>query len=108
MEDHNYTDIVGQFAEWVAEYVFRNQMELWGDQMEQELTGALEVISSDRGSVRSLLDSLPEEFTAADLIKLRARKNQSVTPTSVNSLLCRWRKLGRIDKTADAHWHRLT
>ena len=45
LEDHKYTDIVGQFAEWVAEYVFRNQMELWGDQMEQELTGALEVIS---------------------------------------------------------------
>jgi len=107
LENRKYTKIVGQFAEWVAEYVFRNQMELWGDQMEQELTGALDAMT-ERGAASSLLALLPKDFTTADLIRLRARKNQSVTPTSVNSLLCRWRKLGRIDKTADAHWRRLT
>ncbi len=107
LEDHNYTDIVGQFAEWVAEYVFRNQMELWGDQMEQELTGALEVISSDRGSVRSLLDSLPEEFTAADLIKLRARKGQSVKGSSISMVLNRWRNTNRIEKISGTTWRKL-
>lgn len=107
LENRKFTKTVGQFAEWVAEYVFRNQMELWGDQMEQELTGALDAMT-ERGAASSLLALLPKDFTTADLIRLRARKNQSVTPTSVNSLLCRWRKLGRIDKTADAHWHRLT
>ncbi len=107
LENRKYTKTVGQFAEWVAEYVFRNQMELWGEQMEQELTGALDAMT-ERGAASSLLALLPKDFTTADLIRLRARKNQSVTPTSVNSLLCRWRKLGRIDKTADAHWHRLT
>ena len=107
LEDHNYTDIVGQFAEWVAEYVFRNQMELWGDQMEQELTGALEVISSDRGSVRSLLDSLPSEFTAADLIKLRARKGQSVKGSSISMVLNRWRGNGRIEKASETTWRKL-
>ena len=81
--------------------------ELWGEQMEQELTGALDAMT-ERGAASSLLALLPKDFTTADLIRLRARKNQSVTPTSVNSLLCRWRKLGRIDKTADAHWRRLT
>ena len=108
LENRKFTKTVSSFAEWVAEYVFRNQMELWGEQMEQELTGALDIISGERGSASSLLALLPKDFTTADLIRLRARKNQSVTPTSVNSLLCRWRKLGRIDKTADAHWHRLT
>ena len=107
LENRKYTKTVGQFAEWVAEYVFRNQMELWGEQMEQELTGALDAMT-ERGAASSLLALLPKDFTTADLIRLRARKNQSVTPTSVNSLLCRWRKLGRIDKTADAHWRRLT
>ncbi len=107
LENRKYTKTVGQFAEWVAEYVFRNQMELWGEQMEQELTGALDAMT-ERGAASSLLTLLPKDFTTADLIRLRARKNQSVTPTSVNSLLCRWRKLGRIDKTADAHWRRLS
>ena len=107
LENRKFTKTVGQFAEWVAEYVFRNQMELWGEQMEQELTGALDAMT-ERGAASSILALLPRDFTTADLIRLRARKNQSVTPTSVNSLLCRWRKLSRIDKTADAHWHRLT
>ena len=106
LENRKFTKTVGQFAEWVAEYVFSNQMELWGEQMEQELTGALDAMT-ERGAASSLLALLPKDFTTADLIRLRARKNQSVTPTSVNSLLCRWRKLGRIDKTADGKWKRL-
>ena len=106
LENRKFTKTVGQFAEWVAEYVFRNQMELWGEQMEQELTGALDAMT-ERGAASSLLALLPKDFTTADLIRLRARKNQSVTPTSVNSLLCRWRKLGRIDKTVDGKWKRL-
>ena len=107
LENRKFTKTVAQFAEWVAEYVFRNQMELWGKQMEQELTGALDIFSGERGSASSLLALLPNEFTTGDLIKLRARQGQSVTPTSVNSLLCRWRKLSRIDKTADGKWKRL-
>ena len=107
LENRKFNKTVANFAEWVAEYVFRNQMELWGDQMEQELTGALDIISGERGSASSLLALLPQEFTTGDLIKLRARQGQSVTPTSVNSLLCRWRKLSRIDKTADGKWKRL-
>ena len=107
LEDHQYTETVGQFAEWVAEYVFRNQMELWGEQMEKELTGALEVISNDKGSVRSLLDALPEEFTAADLIKLRARKGQSVKGSSISMVLNRWRVTNRIEKINETTWRKL-
>ena len=107
LENRKFTKIVGQFAEWVSEYVFRNQMELWGDQMEQELTGALEVISSDRGSVRSLLDSLPSEFSAADLIKLRARKGQSVKGSSISMVLNRWRATNRIEKINETTWRKV-
>lgn len=107
LENRKFNKIVASFAEWVAEYVFRNQMELWGEQMERELTGALEIISSERGAASSLLALLPREFTTADLLKLRARKGQSVLPTSINSLLSRWRKMNRIDKTIDGKWMRL-
>ena len=105
LEDHHYSDLVGQFAEWVAEYVFRNQMELWGDQMEQELSGALDA-QTERGAASSLLSLLPDEFTAADLIKLRARKGQSVKASAVSMVLNRWRNNYRIVKITETTWRK--
>ena len=106
LEDHQYNDTVGEFAEWVAKYVFRNQMELWGDQMEQELSGALEA-QTERGAAASLLSQLPEDFTAADLIKLRARKGQSVKASAVSMVLNRWRTNHRIVKINETTWRKL-
>ena len=106
LENSKWTKVVGEFAEWVAEYVFRNQMELWGDQMEQLLTGALDA-QTERGAASSLLALLPEEFSTGDLIKLRARKGQSVTSTSIKSLISRWKSHQRIEKIGDARWKRL-
>ena len=105
LEDHQYTDIVGHFAEWVAEYVFRNQMELWGDKMEQELSGALEA-QTERGAAASLLALLPEEFTTSDLIKLRARKGQSVKASAVCMVINRWRNNHRIVKINETTWRK--
>jgi hypothetical protein len=82
-------------------------MELWGEQMEQELSGALEVLSGERGSAASLLALLPNEFTTADLIKLRARKGQSVRGESIRKLLQRWRNNGRIEKVSENTWTKL-
>ena len=107
LENRKFTKTVAQFAEWVAEYVFRNQMELWGDQLEQELTGALEVLSGERGSAASLLALLPAEFTTADLIKLRARKGQSVKGSAISMVLNRWRGNGKIEKLSDTRWKKL-
>ena len=107
LENRKFTKVVGAFAEWVAEYVFRNQMELWGEQMEQELTGALDIISGERGSASSLLALLPNEFTTGDLIKLRARKGQSVRGESIRKLLQRWRNNGRIEKVSENTWTKL-
>ena len=107
LENRKFTKTVAQFAEWVAEYVFRNQMELWGEQMEQELSGALEVLSGERGSAASLLALLPNEFTTADLIKLRARKGQSVKGSAISMVLNRWRGNGKIEKLSDTRWKKL-
>ena len=76
-------------------------------QMPQELCGALDVLSGERGATTSLIDLLPNEFTTADLIKLRARKGQSVSSNSIKVLLHRWKTHGRIDKVSDGHWKRL-
>ena len=106
LEGHKWTKTVGEFAEWVAEYVFRNQMELWGEQMEQELTSNLEV-STERGAASSLLDLLGKEFTTGDLIKLRAKKGQSVKNSAVGMVLNRWKSTGRIEKTGEGKWKKL-
>jgi len=57
--------------------------------------------------VRSLLDSLPAEFTAADLIKLRARKGQSVKGSSISMVLNRWRANHRIEKISETTWRKV-
>ena len=107
LENRKFTKTVANFAEWVAEYVFRNQMELWGDQMEQELTGALDIISGERGSASSLLALLPNEFTTSDLIKLRARKGQSVKNNAICMVLNRWKTNRKIEQVAEATWKKL-
>ena len=107
LENRKFTKTVGAFAEWVAEYVFRNQMELWGEQMEQELSGALEVLSGERGSAASLLALLPAEFTTADLIKLRARKGQSVKNNAICMVLNRWRTNHKIEKINESTWRKI-
>lgn len=107
LENRKFNKTVASFAEWVAEYVFRNQMELWGEQMEQELSGALEVLSGERGSATSLLALLPTEFTTADLIKLRARKGQSVKNNAICMVLNRWKTNRKIEQIAEAKYKKL-
>ena len=106
LENRKFTKTVAQFAEWVAEYVFRNQMELWGEQMEQELTGALDAMT-EKGAASSLLSLLPDEFTTGDLIKLRARKNQSVKTAAISMVLNRWKNTKRIEPCGNKTWRKL-
>ena len=87
-----YTKEVGQFTSWVAEYVFQNQMELFGSKFEEVAQTQIRV--KERCShVVSLLQALPEQFTRAELMALRARNGQS---TNVATVLYRWRSSGFI------------
>ena len=106
LENHKWTKTVGSFAEWVAEYVFRNQMEIWGDQVDQTYKRSLEA-QTERGAAASLLALLPDEFTAADLIHLRARKGQSVKSSAISMVLNRWRANNRIEKSTETTWRKL-
>ena len=106
LENHKYTKTVGAFAEWVAEYIFRNQMELWGDQVEQTFKKSIEA-QTERGAAASLLSLLPDEFTASDLIKLRARKGQSVKSSAISMVLNRWKSNHRIEKINETTWRKI-
>ena len=64
--------------------------------------------AAERGAASSLLSLLPNEFTTADLIKLRARKGQSVRGESIRKLLQRWRNNGRIEKVSENTWRQVT
>ena len=87
-----YTKEVGQFTSWVAEYVFQNQMELFGSKFEE--VAQTQIKAKERCShVVSLLQALPEQFTKTDLMALRARNGQS---TNVAMVISRWRSSGFI------------
>ena len=87
-----YTKEVGQFTSWVAEYVFQNQMELFGSKFEEVAQTQIRV-KEKSSHVVSLLHALPEQFTRADLMALRARNGQS---TNVAMVISRWRSSGFI------------
>ena len=106
LENHKYTKTVGAFAEWVAEYVFRNQMELWGNAIEQTYKSSIDA-QTERGAAASLLSLLPDEFSAADLIKLRARKGQSVKSAAIGMVLNRWKANHRIEKATETTWRKV-
>ena len=87
-----YTKEVGQFTSWVAEYVFQNQMELFGSKFEEVAQSQIRV-RENRSQVISLLQALPEQFSKSDLMALRARNGQS---TNIAMVISRWKAAGFI------------
>ena len=75
-------------------------------QIEQTYKSSIES-QTERGAAASLLSLLPEEFTAADLIKLRARKGQSVKSSAISMVLNRWKANHRIEKATETTWRKL-
>ena len=93
-----YEKSVGEFTTWVAEYVFQNQMTLFGNKFEEVAQSQL-VMNERKSCVVSLLQQLPEQFTRNELMALRARNGQS---TRVDMVLNRWKSSGfisQVDKT---------
>ena len=82
------------FALWVAEYVFRQQMSLFGKQFEDAFYQSQKIIDTSRGRVVNLLQALPQTFSRNDLIAQRLKIGQS---TNVRNVISRWRKAGYIE-----------
>jgi len=93
------------FALWVAEYVFQQQMALFGDKFDAVAKQQEACLLTNRGNVRSLLSQLPNDFQRAELINVRARNHQS---TEVKVLLSRWIKAGYISRNDDGSYHKVT
>ncbi len=87
-----YEKAVGEFTTWVAEYVFQNQMSLFGNKFEEVAQSQL-LMNERKSNVVSLLQSLPEQFTRNELMALRARNGQS---TRVDMVITRWKSSGFI------------
>ena len=87
-----YEKSVGEFTTWVAEYVFQNQMTLFGNKFEEVAQSQL-VMNERKSCVVSLLQQLPEQFTKNELMALRARNGQS---TRVDMVIGRWKSSGFI------------
>ncbi len=83
-----------EFALWVAKYVFKNQMELFGNALE----AIMQKIDKDRhvGRIENLLLQLPHVFTKQDLLTLRLKNHQS---QNISLLLTRWKRKGWIVQT---------
>ena len=98
-----YTKEVGQFTSWVAEYVFQNQMELFGSKFEEVAQSQIRV-RENRSQVVSLLQALHEQFSKSDLMALRARNGQS---TNIAMVISRWKAAGFI-KQVEKNTYRKT
>ena len=92
LNGQKYDKTVGEFTSWVAEYIFQNQMELFGSKFEEVAQSQIRV-KENRSQVISLLQALPEQFTRNELMALRAKNGQS---TNVATVISRWRSSGFI------------
>ena len=98
-----YEKSVGEFTVWVAEYVFQNQMQLFGSKFEEVAQSQL-VMNERKSCVVSLLQQLPEQFTRNELMALRARNGQS---TRVDMVISRWKCSGFITQV-EKHTYKKT
>lgn len=98
-----YDKAVGEFTAWVAEYVFQNQMQLFGSKFEEVAQNQL-VMNERKSCVVSLLQQLPEQFTRNELMALRARNGQS---TRVDMVIGRWKSSGFITQV-EKHTYKKT
>jgi hypothetical protein len=96
LNNQKYDKAVGEFATWVAEYVFQNQMQLFGNKFEEVAQTAIKVAEKS-SQVSSLLAQLPQNFTRSELMAVRARNGQS---TRVDMVISRWKANGFITQTA--------
>jgi len=83
--------MVNNFAQWVAEFVLLNQLDLLGSYIDQSSTES----NSMKQKIKSLYNSLPAEFTKRDLIRARIDMGQS---SRIDMVVSRWLSEGLIEQ----------
>lgn len=80
------------FAIYVAEYVFRKQMDMFGETVNNECGDIVGVHSGDF----DYYAALPDLFTCSDLRNLRVDNNES---SNISGMIKTWKKRGMIEDT---------
>lgn len=99
LNGRKYNKEIGQFAVWVAEYTFQNQMALFGDKFEEVMQGQIDE-QGKRSHNKVLFEDLPAEFSLEDLRKRRIERGLSVGRSAMTMLIHRWIKKELITETA--------
>ena len=106
LNGRKYSKEIGQFAVWVAEYTFQNQMELFGSKFEEIMQGQIDE-QGKRSHNKVLFEDLPTQFTLGELRQRRIERGLSVTRTAIAVLISRWTKKGLITETAKFEYKKL-
>lgn len=102
LEGRKETECAIKFAIWYAERCLHYQLQIYGDKIDALHNGTLSTQAS-KGNIR-YLDALPKEFTKEDLVNLRLANNESPV---VKTIIYRWVKEGKIEKTDTNLWQKL-
>jgi hypothetical protein len=106
VSDGKETDEAVDFATWVADYVLSEQLDLFGAEMNRlfEESENLAQRTFKRGDFQSLLSSLPDEFTAEQLVHLRM---QLGFKSPIKQVIYRWTTNQIIEKTSKNTYKKL-
>ncbi len=106
LNGRKYNKEIGQFAVWVAEYTFQNQMELFGSKFEEIMQGQIDE-QGKRSHNKVLFEDLPSQFTLGELRKRRTERGLSVGRSAMTMLISRWIKKGLIAETSKNEYKKL-
>ena len=106
LNGRKYSKEIGQFAVWVAEYTFQNQMELFGSKFEEIMQTQIDE-QGKRSHNKVLFEDLPSQFTLGELRQRRAERKLSVTRCAIAMLISRWIRKGLITETAKNEYKKL-
>lgn len=88
------------FAKLMAEYALKYQMELFGEQLLENVT--VLTASGRRTKNKSLFDELPVEFSMQDILALRP----DLSNHGMRQMVYVWNRDGLIEKVGKNHWRK--
>ena len=106
LSDGKEADEAVEFAIWVADYALSQQLDLFGEEMNKLMMEG-ESFShkiAENTHFKSLLGSLPEEFTIEQLVSIRM---QAGFRSPVKQVLWRWKNNGLIEKISKNKYKKL-
>ena len=91
---------VTRFATAMAQYVFDEQLKIFGESLQAEFKKADDYVQR-KSENSNVFDKLPPLFTIADI---QQAKGTGVTRHTISSIISRWKKAGWISKAGVNQW----